>query len=51
MGFFLAGAISTIVTANSTSGIYWWGGIIIGVIALVRAFTEFRAARKDGAPT
>jgi hypothetical protein len=51
VAFFLAGAISTIVTAHSTSGIYWYGGMIVGVIALVRAFTEFRAARKDGAPS
>ncbi|KQY22886.1 hypothetical protein ASD16_09750 [Cellulomonas sp. Root485] len=50
VGFFLAGAISTIVTANSTTGIYWWGGMIVGVIGLVRAFTEYRTARKDGAP-
>ncbi|WP_456786296.1 LppU/SCO3897 family protein [Cellulomonas sp. P5_C5] len=51
VGFFLAGAISTIVTANSASGIYWWGGMIVGGIALVRSFTEFRAARQDGAPS
>ena len=50
VGFFLAGAISTIVTAHSTTGIYWYGGMIVGVIGLVRAFAEYRSARKDGAP-
>jgi len=51
IAFFLGGAISTIVTAHSTTGFYWYGGMIFGVIALVRAFTAYRAARKDGAPS
>jgi len=51
VGFFLAGAISTIVTSNSTTGIYWYGGMIVGVIALVRSFNAYRAARKGGAPS
>jgi hypothetical protein len=50
IGFFLAGAISTIVTANSTTGIYWYGGMIVGVLSLIRAFTAYRSARKEGAP-
>ncbi|WP_421742514.1 hypothetical protein [Cellulomonas sp.] len=51
IGFFLAGAISTIVTSNSTSGVYWYGGMIVGVISLVRAFAAYRSARKEGAPS
>jgi hypothetical protein len=50
IAFFLAGAISTIVTSNSTSGVYWYGGMIVGVLSLVRAFTAYRSARKDGVP-
>ena len=50
VGFFLAGAISTIVTSNSSSGIYWWGGMVVGIISLVRAFAAYRSARKEGAP-
>ena len=46
---FLAGAISTII-ASSNGGFLWYGGMIFGVIVLVRAFVTYRASRKDGAP-
>ncbi|MEZ0446509.1 LppU/SCO3897 family protein [Cellulomonas sp. ICMP 17802] len=51
IAFFLAGAVSTIVTSNSTTGVYWYGGMIVGVLSLVRAFTAYRSARKEGAPS
>lgn len=51
VAFFLAGSISTIVTANSKSGFYWWGGMVIGLIGLARAFAAYRSARKEGAPS
>ncbi|WP_456845465.1 LppU/SCO3897 family protein [Cellulomonas sp. P5_C6] len=50
IAFFLGGAISTVVTSNSTTGVYWYGGMIFGVASLVRAFTAYRSSRKEGAP-
>jgi len=49
-GIFLAGAISTWLSSGASGGFIWTGGLIFGVVLMIRGALEFRKRRQGGAP-
>ena len=49
VAFFVATGIATAFA--STTGVIWWGGLLVGASSMVRAVVAYRASRKDGAPS
>jgi len=49
VGVFVAAALVTGFSAKS-GGFLWYGGLIVGVIAIIRSIASYVSSRKEGAP-
>jgi hypothetical protein len=50
VGVFVAGAVSLTIASGDGGGYIWTGGLLFGVVLLVRALIAYRGARSAGAP-